>query len=31
VWVGLLPPNEDGTQPPASVIPIDLLIGTKLK
>jgi hypothetical protein len=31
VWVGLLPPNEDGTQPPASVIPIDLLIGAKLK
>ncbi len=30
VWLGLLPPNEEGTQPPASVIPIDLLLGAKL-
>jgi Flp pilus assembly protein CpaB len=31
VWIGLLPPGEDGTQPPASIIPVDLLIGAKLK
>jgi Flp pilus assembly protein CpaB len=30
VWLGLLPPNEDGTQPKASVIPLELLIGAKL-
>ena len=30
IWLGLLPPNEDGTQPDASLVPIDLLIGAKL-
>lgn len=30
IWLGLLPPNEDGTQPPASTVPIDLLLGAKL-
>lgn len=30
VWLGLLPPNEDGTRPPASTVPVELLIGAKL-
>jgi Flp pilus assembly protein CpaB len=30
VWLGLLPPGEDGTQPPASFVPIELVIGAKL-
>jgi Flp pilus assembly protein CpaB len=30
IWLGLLPPGEDGTQPPASLVPIDILIGAKL-
>jgi Flp pilus assembly protein CpaB len=30
VWLGLLPPNEDGTQPDASTVPLELLIGAKL-
>jgi pilus assembly protein CpaB len=30
IWLGLLPPNEEGTQPDASLVPIDLLIGAKL-
>jgi Flp pilus assembly protein CpaB len=29
IWVGLLPPGESGTQIPASLVPIDLLLGTK--
>lgn len=27
VWLGLLPPNEDGAQPSGSTVPIDLLRG----
>ena len=30
VWVGLLPPDEEGTQPDASVVPLELLIGARL-
>ena len=30
VWLGLLPPDEDGTQPAASTVPLELLIGAKL-
>jgi hypothetical protein len=30
IWLGLLPPNEEGTQPPASFVPIDILLGAKL-
>ena len=30
VWLGLLPPDEDGTQPDASVVPLELLIGARL-
>jgi Flp pilus assembly protein CpaB len=30
IWLGLLPPDEEGTQPPASTVPIELLIGAKL-
>ena len=30
VWLGLLPPNEDGTQPDASTVPLELLIGARL-
>jgi pilus assembly protein CpaB len=30
IWLGLLPPNEEGTQPPASTVPIDILLGAKL-
>jgi Flp pilus assembly protein CpaB len=29
VWVGLLPPGEDGTQPPATQVPVELLIGKR--
>jgi Flp pilus assembly protein CpaB len=31
IWLGLLPPNEEGTQPQASTVPIELLLGAKLK
>lgn len=30
IWLGLLPPDEEGTQPAASVVPLELLIGAKL-
>jgi Flp pilus assembly protein CpaB len=30
VWLGLLPPDEEGTQPDASVVPLELLIGARL-
>jgi Flp pilus assembly protein CpaB len=30
VWLGLLPPNEDGTQPSGSTVPIGLLRGARL-
>jgi Flp pilus assembly protein CpaB len=30
VWLGLLPPDEDGTQPKASTVPLELLLGAKL-
>ncbi len=30
IWLGLLPPDEDGTQPQASTVPIELLLGAKL-
>jgi pilus assembly protein CpaB len=30
VWLGLLPPDEDGTQPDASTVPLELLLGVKL-
>ena len=30
VWLGLLPPDEDGTQPNASTVPLELLLGAKL-
>ena len=30
IWLGLLPPDEEGTQPPASTVPIELLLGAKL-
>jgi hypothetical protein len=30
VWLGLLPPDEEGTQPPASTVPLELLLGAKL-
>jgi Flp pilus assembly protein CpaB len=30
VWLGLLPPDEEGTQPDASTVPLDLLIGARL-
>jgi Flp pilus assembly protein CpaB len=30
VWLGLLPPNEEGTQPDASTVPVLLLLGAKL-
>jgi hypothetical protein len=29
IWLGLLPPGEDGTQPEASLVPIDILLGAK--
>jgi pilus assembly protein CpaB len=30
IWLGLLPPGEDGTQPRASLVPIEILLGAKL-
>ena len=30
IWLGLLPPDEEGTQPPASTVPVELLLGAKL-
>ena len=30
VWLGLLPPDEEGSRPDASLVPIDLLIGARL-
>lgn len=30
VWLGLLPPGEDGTRPDASTVPFELLIGARL-
>jgi pilus assembly protein CpaB len=30
IWLGLLPPEEEGTQPAASTVPIELLLGAKL-
>jgi pilus assembly protein CpaB len=30
IWLGLLPPNEQGTQPRASLVPIEILLGAKL-
>ena len=30
IWLGLLPPGEEGTQPPASLVPIEILLGAKL-
>ena len=30
IWLGLLPPDEEGTQPQASTVPIELLLGAKL-
>jgi Flp pilus assembly protein CpaB len=30
VWIGLLPPDETGTQPRASMVPVELLLGAKL-
>jgi Flp pilus assembly protein CpaB len=30
VWLGLLPPDEEGTQPDASTVPLELLIGARL-
>jgi pilus assembly protein CpaB len=30
IWLGLLHPGEDGTQPRASLVPVDLLLGAKL-
>ncbi len=29
VWVGLLPPGEDGQQPPATQVPVELLLGKR--
>jgi Flp pilus assembly protein CpaB len=29
VWLGLLPPGEDGTQPDASTVPVELLLGAR--
>jgi Flp pilus assembly protein CpaB len=31
IWLGLLPPDEEGTPQQASLVPIDLLFGAKLK
>ena len=28
--LSLLPPEEDGTQPPASTVPLELLLGARL-
>jgi Flp pilus assembly protein CpaB len=30
VWLGLLPPEEDGSQPNASIVPVELLLGARL-
>ena len=30
VWLGLLPPDEEGTQPKGSTVPLELLLGAKL-
>ena len=30
IWLGLLPPGEAGTQPRASLVPIEILLGAKL-
>lgn len=30
VWLGLLPPDEEGTQPPAATVPVELLLGARL-
>ncbi|HUF59126.1 MAG TPA: RcpC/CpaB family pilus assembly protein [Actinomycetota bacterium] len=30
VWLGLLPPDEEGSQPDASVVPLKLLLGARL-
>jgi Flp pilus assembly protein CpaB len=30
VWLGLLPPDEEGTQPPAATVPLELLLGARL-
>ena len=30
IWLGLLPPGEEGTQPRASLVPIEILLGAKL-
>jgi pilus assembly protein CpaB len=30
IWLGLLPPGEDGTQPRASLVPIEILLRAKL-
>jgi Flp pilus assembly protein CpaB len=30
IWLGLLPAGEEGTQPPASSVPIEILLGAKL-
>jgi Flp pilus assembly protein CpaB len=29
IWLGLLPPEEDGTRPDASTVPLELLLGAK--
>jgi Flp pilus assembly protein CpaB len=29
IWLGLLPPDEEGTRPPASTVPIEILLGAK--
>jgi Flp pilus assembly protein CpaB len=30
VWLGLLPPDEEGTQPRGSTVPLELLLGARL-
>ena len=30
IWLGLLPPGEEGTQPRTSLVPIEILLGAKL-
>jgi Flp pilus assembly protein CpaB len=30
IWLGLLPPGEEGSQPRASLVPIEILLGAKL-
>jgi Flp pilus assembly protein CpaB len=29
IWLGLLPPNEEGTTPPGSFVPVELLLGRR--